>query len=296
MRVAHLIITYTSPLQTERMIRSMQHPDFDFYIHVDKKVDISSHLFLAGIPQVYLIDNRTDVVWAGYNTIKATIRSVEEILASGKKYDYIHLMSGQDYPIKPANQVHDFFVKHNGHEFLEFEHFDKWSDEAYPRIQQYHLTNYRFPGRYQFQWLMNKLLPSRVSPVQMEYFGSSMFWALTPMCLRYVIDFLKSNPKFQRFMHFTWGADEFLFQTLVLNSSFKTNVLNNNLLFLDRGKGEAHPNIITTAHYQAMLQSEKLFARKFDQSVDVSIMDMLDRHFVDSQAKPVQMRVAGAGH
>ena len=52
MRIAHLIITYTNPVQTERMIRRMQHPDFDFYIHLDKKVDIGPHLFLANIPQV----------------------------------------------------------------------------------------------------------------------------------------------------------------------------------------------------------------------------------------------------
>lgn len=292
MRVAHLIVTYTNPLQTERMIRAMQHPDFDFYIHVDKKVDISSHLFLESIPQVYLIRNRTDVVWAGYNTIKATIRSVQEILEFGKKYDYIHLMSGQDYPIKSATQIHDFFVQNNGKEFLEFEHFDKWSDEAYPRIQQYHLTNYKFPGRYQFQWLLNRLLPSRISPVEMEYFGSSMFWALTPLCLKYVIDFLGKNPKFQRFMRFTWGADEFLFQTLVLNSSFKKDVLNNNLLFLDRDKGAAHPNIMTTDHFTELVNSDKLFARKFDQAVDSVIMDKLDEYLA---APPVQKRVAGAG-
>jgi hypothetical protein len=295
MRIAHLIITYTNPLQTERMIRSMQHRDFDFYIHVDKKVDIASHLYLENIPQVYLISNRTDVIWAGYNTIKATIRSVQEILASGKKYDYIHLMSGQDYPIKTADYIHNFFVQQNGKEFLEFEHFDKWSDEAYPRIQQYHLTNYKFPGRYQFQWLLNKILPSRISPVEMEYFGSSMFWALTPQCLKYIIDFLNNNPKFQRFMRFTWGADEFLFQTLVLNSSFKKNVLNNNLLFLDRDKGEAHPNIITAAHFSALVQSEKLFARKFDQSVDTEIVDMLDDYLMVGHQQPIQKKVAGAG-
>jgi hypothetical protein len=274
------------------MIRAMQHPDFDFYIHVDKKVDIGSHLYLEKIPQVYLIRNRTDVVWAGYNTIKATIRSVQEILASARKYDYIHLMSGQDYPIKPAGHIHDFFVQNNGKEFLEFEHFDKWSDEAYPRIQQYHLTNYKFPGRYQFQWLLNRLLPSRISPVEMEYFGSSMFWALSPLCLKYVIDFLSKNPKFQRFMRFTWGADEFLFQTLVLNSSFKKDVLNNNLLFLDREKGAAHPNIITAAHFPELVNSDKLFARKFDQAIDTVIMDKLDHYLA---APPVQKMVVGAG-
>ena len=276
MRIAHLIITYTNPLQTERMIRSMQHPDFDFYIHVDKKIDIRPHLFLARIPQVYLIQDRIDVIWAGYNTIEAILRSVQEIFATGRQYDYVHLMSGQDYPIKPASAIHDFFVQNNGKEFMEFEHFDNWSAHAYTRIEQYHFTNYAFPGRYGLQKLINRLMPPRVSPLDLEYFGSSMFWALTPTCLHYVIDFIAANVKFRRFMRLTWGADEFLFQTLVLNSAFKNNVINDNLIYLDRGKGEAHPNIITTRHLPAITGSGKLFTRKVDLNTDPGVFDHID--------------------
>jgi Core-2/I-Branching enzyme len=284
MRIAHLIITYTNPLQTERMIRRMQHPDFDFYIHVDKKVDIGPHLFLAKIPQVYLIHDRVNVVWAGYNTVEATIRSVKEIFNTGRTYNYIHLMSGQDYPIKPPSYIHHFFSAHNGKEFLEFEHFNEWPAESYPRIRQYHLTNYNFPGRYYFQWLMNRFLPHRKSPLPMEYYGSSMFWALTTSCLKYIIDLIETNPKFKRFMQFTWGSDEFLFQTLVMNSSFKNNVENNNLLFLDREKGADHPNILTFRHLHKIFDSEKLFARKFDLGKDVIVLDNIDQYLEREQS------------
>ena len=278
MRVAHLIITYTNPLQTERMIRRMQHPDFDFYLHVDKKIDISAHLFLAKMPNVYLIKDRVNVIWAGYNTVEATLRSVKEIFQTGKQYDYIHLMSGQDYPIKSASGIHEFFSMNHGKEFIEFEHFDVWADESYPRIREYHLTNYNFPGRYYFQWAMNKFLPERKSPLPMEYYGSSMFWALTSKCLQYIIDLMEENNRFRRFMQLTWGSDEFIFQTLVMNSSFKKNVVNDNLLFLDRDKGAPHPNIITSSHLQKLLSSSKLFARKFDLSKDSMVMDKLDQH------------------
>ena len=278
MRIAHLIITYTSPSQTERMIRRMQHPGFDFYIHVDKKMDISSHHFLAKIPNVYLIKDRVNVVWAGYNTIEATLRSVKEIFNTGRNYEYVHLMSGQDYPIKSARDINDFFVANNGKEFLQFEHFDEWAAESYPRIREYHLTNYDFPGRYYFQWMMNKMLPVRKSPLPMEYYGSSMFWALTSSCLRYIIELIEKNARFRRFMRFTWGSDEFMFQTLVLNSSFKNNVVNDNLLFLDRDKGASHPNILTHSHLNKIMDSEKLFARKFDLGMDGIIMDNIDRY------------------
>jgi len=278
MRVAHLIITYTSPLQTERMIRRMQHPGFDFYIHVDKKMDINSHLFLAKIPNVYLIKDRVNVVWAGYKTVEATLRSVKEIFNTGRNYDYVHLMSGQDYPIKSAPYIHNFFEANKGKEFLLFEHFDEWAAESYPRIREYHFTNYNFPGRYYFQWMMNKVLPVRKSPLPMEYYGASMFWALTSNCLQYIIELMDKNGRFRRFMQFTWGSDEFIFQTLVLNSSFKTNVINDNLLFLDRVKGAPHPNILTSTHLKEILDSDKLFARKFDPGKDVVILDSIDRH------------------
>ncbi len=278
MRVAHLVITYTDPKQTERMIRRMQHPGFDFYIHVDKKMDISSHLFLAKIPNVFLIKDRVNVVWAGYKTVEATLHSVKEIFKTGKKYDYIHLMSGQDYPIKSAGRIHDFFAANKGSEFLQFEHFDEWASESYPRIREYHLTNYNFPGRYYFQWMMNKFLPVRKSPLPMEYYGSSMFWALTSECLHYIIDLIERNSKLRRFMQFTWGSDEFIFQTLVMNSSFKEHVINDNMLFLDRDKGAPHPNILTFSHLRKLIDSDKFFARKFDAAQDAIILDHLDKH------------------
>lgn len=261
----------------------MQHPDFDFYIHVDKKVDIGPHRFLASMPQVYLIRDRVDVIWGGYNTIEAELRSVQEIFDTNREYDYIHLMSGQDYPIKPASHIHDFFVQHRGKEFLEFEHFDEWAADAYTRIQQYHLTNYRFPGRYYFQWLLNRLLPSRVSPVALEYFGSSMFWALTPACLRYIMGFIRTNTRFRRFIRLTWGSDEFLFQTLVLNSSFQKNVVNSNLLYIDREPGAAHPNVITNRHLPDIAGSHKLFTRKVNMAAEPLVLDRIDELLVQAE-------------
>lgn len=284
MRVAHLIITYTNPRQTARMIRQMQHPGFDFYIHVDKKIDITPHLFLAQMPNVYLIQDRVKVIWAGYNTVEATLRSVKEIFNSGRTYDYIHLMSGQDYPIQPAADIYAFFCAHRGSEFLEFKHFDKWAAESYPRIREYHFTNYKFPGRYYFQWMLNKLLPARKSPLVMEYYGSSMFWAMSAGCLGYILDLLEKNLRFRRFMQFTWGSDEFIFQTLVMNSSYKANVVNDNLLYLERAYGASHPNILTSCRLDAIRQSGKLFARKFDMAADALILDKIDGYLEEGAA------------
>jgi hypothetical protein len=137
-------------------------------------------LFLTRLPNVYLIKNTTNVVWAGYDTVKAVLCSIQEILDSGRKYDYIHLMSGQDYPIKKPSQILNFFQQNAGKEFLRYENFDNWDGEGYERIHKYQLVNYSFPGRYFIEKLVNKWLPKRIPPQGIEFYGYSMFWALTP--------------------------------------------------------------------------------------------------------------------
>lgn len=289
MKVAHLILTYTDPLQTERMIRHMYHPDFDFYIHVDKKVDPSTHCFLSKIPQVYLIQNTTNVVWGGYDTVKAILRSSGEILASGRKYDYIHLMSGQDYPIKSATAIHHFFLQHAGKQFLRYEHFDDWDGEGYERIRKYHLTNFHFPGKYLLQKLLNKLLPERKLP-NMEFYGYSMFWALTPDCIEYVINYLSDNHSFRKFIELTWGSDEFVFQTIILNSPFCEQAVNDNLLYYQRPYRSPHPNMLTYKEFDEIIQSNQLFARKLSLAKDSLLFDMLDEYTKEGKTTTISLK------
>jgi hypothetical protein len=148
MKVAHLIITYTNPAQTARMIKRMQHPDFDFYIHVDAKFPIESHEEVAKIPNVYLIQNRVDVQWAAFSTIQAEFNGLQEILDSARTYDYISLMSGQDYPIKTAAQMQDFFEARKGKQLLKYRAFAGEWEEGMIRVNRYHLTDFRFKGQF----------------------------------------------------------------------------------------------------------------------------------------------------
>ena len=102
MRFAILIVTYTSPVQTLRFVNSLNNGSFDFYIHLDKKIDIETHRDLFNIPNVYFVEPRIDVKWAGFSTAEAALSGVRFIRASGREYGFINLVSGQDYHIKPA--------------------------------------------------------------------------------------------------------------------------------------------------------------------------------------------------
>jgi hypothetical protein len=45
-------------------------------------------------------------------------------------------------------------------------------------------------------------------------------------------------------MKFSWVADEFLFATIILNSPFRNNVINNNLLYYKRPYRSVHPHVL----------------------------------------------------
>jgi hypothetical protein len=281
MRTAHLILTYTDPKQTERMIRKMYHPDFDFYIHLDQKVDIKSHLYLSNLKNVYFIQNRIDVRWAGYNTVKAVFNSIREICDTGKKYNFINLLSGQDYPLKSANHLSDFFKKNKGKEFIAYRDIINDWKSAQNRYKKFHLTNFRFKGRvlygqYRLEKAINFFSRGRKIPYKFHPYGKSMFWMLSPEAALYVVNKVQGDKKLEKFFSYTWASDEFLFQTIIMNSEYRDRVVNNNYRYIDWSEKKPNPKVLNGSDFEKLKLTTMLFGRKFDVSKDSRIMDMLD--------------------
>src|ERR1700756_3681383 len=109
MRIAHLILTHKNPQQLERLIRVLDHPAFDFYIHVDKKDDQAPFAFLAQKKNVFFINDRVPVYWAGYGTIQAPLNGFAQMLP--KEYDYINVTSGQDFPLRSPDDIYHYIAQ-----------------------------------------------------------------------------------------------------------------------------------------------------------------------------------------
>jgi hypothetical protein len=277
MRTAHLILTYTDPKQTERMIRKMTHENFDFYIHVDKKFDIQPHLFLKEIPNVYFIDKRTDVKWAGFNTVLATFGSIREIVATGIKYDFINLLSGQDYPLISADAMGDFFKQNIGNEFISYRDIKNDWTEGQIRMDRYFLTNYNFKGKHTLEKLINFLMPVRKFPYNMHPYGKSMFWMLSPEAAMYVVEKVENDKKLYNFFLFCWGSDEFVFQTILMNSPYKERIVNKNYRYIDWSLGGANPKILDDSDFESIKESDMLFARKMSAIKSEKLFDLIDQ-------------------
>jgi len=282
MKVAHLIITYTNPAQTERMIKRMWHPDFDFYVHVDAKLPISSHDNLISIPNVYMIQNRVKVEWAAYSTIQSEFNGIQEILESKRGYDFISLLSGQGYPIKSPNQIKQFYKDREGKLLLKYRSFqDDWP-EGMERIKRYYLVDYQFKGQYFLEKLINRIFPKRKVLPNIHFYGSSMFWAISPAAAAYVLETVNKDARVKWFFKHTWAPDEFLFQTILLNSSFAPKVINENCHYYQHDPQTPNPKVLSIKDFNDIITSDRIYARKFNMNESPEIMDAIDQ-YIDQQ-------------
>lgn len=295
LKIAYIILAHKSPEQLARLIHQLNTKDVSFFIHIDKKVDGKIYhqivTKLKNFPNVSLI-KRFNSGWGSFDAVRATLEGIKSIVKTGIDFDYAIHLSGQDYPIKSNAQIKRFLEQNQGKEFLEYFPLpcSKWKGGGLRRLEYWHIRwkndDICIPEKREFKYAINTLLYScltlllpkkRKFPEGFALYGGSAWWCLTGECVRYIDDFVKQNPKFINRFNYTLMADEFFYQILVLNSPFKDKIINDHLRYLDWANiNSIHPRILETKDFEKIRESEKLFARKFDLTIDQVILDMID--------------------
>jgi hypothetical protein len=283
MRIAYLILVHKSPLQLERVLNALDHPAFDYFIHLDKKADLAPFVYLAKRDRVYFIQNNVKVFWGRYSLVQATLNGIVEVLEAGK-YDYVHVMSAQDFPIKPASFIYQYLLERRGTEFItcmrETDNHEWWKDAAL-HTWKYHFHNWRIPGKYRLEALANRLMAARLLPARKypidghEVVGHSQWFTITGASAAYMLKFLKEHPEVVRFFKYVWGADELIFSTVVYNSPFRDKI-EDNLVYVDWSEKTPNPKLLTSRDWPALMASDRLFARKFDIEKEEAIVSRLE--------------------
>jgi len=272
MKIAFLILAHKNPKQLQMLLNALQHPAFDFYIHLDKKTNAGSFNYLSSYKNVFFINKRAKIYWAAFGTIQATLNGFKEIPLSD--YAYVNVISAQDFPLKSANEIYEYILERKGIEFISCQSIeDEWP--VAPRVKKYHLINWRIPGKYRLGDFLTYILPERKFPFDYKIVGRANWFTLTTGAIHYSLDFLNKNPSVIRYFKYCWGADEFIFSTILYNSLFKEKIADN-LIYVDWSSGLAHPKILTIDDYEVLKASPKLFARKFDMETDSLILKKLE--------------------
>jgi hypothetical protein len=120
----------------------------------------------------------------------------------------------------------------------------------------------------------------RKFPAYVKPYGGSAKFSLTMNNVEYILDFLRKHPDYIKFHDFTLFPDEIFFQTILLNATYNriSNIVADDLCYQDWSEKGAHPTIFRKKDFGTIINSGKLFARKFDSTVDSEILNMIDEN------------------
>ena len=101
-RHAYLIAAHDNLFVLSTLMRMLDDPRNDLFVHVDKKskaFDAEQVTGLSHHSKVYLMP-RMRVYWGDYSQVESVLRLVETAL--GGPYSYFHVLSGSDLPLSPT--------------------------------------------------------------------------------------------------------------------------------------------------------------------------------------------------
>ena len=276
-----LIIAHNNFDVLEKLLRLLDDFRNDIFVHVDSKVDNFDFDYFKKIitKSTLIFTERIDVQWGGYSLVECKLLLLKSAIRTEEEYSYYHLLSGVDLPIKSNDYIHHFFNENDGKEFIGY--IKDFGDLS--RIKYYHLFNElgrKVDFNSKIKKFINKLLLllqklSKINRINnKEFFRGANWFSISNNLASFVVE---SEPVLKKIYAYTILSDECFLQTLVYNSDFYDKVFKRNehdtghMRLIDWHRGK--PYIYIKNDYNELMQSEMLFARKFDAKIDADIID-----------------------
>ena len=147
-RHAYLILAHKNFTQLRKLVELLDDSRNDIFIHVDAKAKFDKEEWKGSCRHSSLsfIEPRIHVNWGGVSIMRVELALLKAATEAGH-YDYYHLLSGMDLPIKDQDTIHAFFDAHEGTEFMNYWKFKKSTFSRFhyytifPEGAGYFLTN-----------------------------------------------------------------------------------------------------------------------------------------------------------
>lgn len=285
---AYMIIAHNQFELLERLILALDDERNDIYIHIDSKVKDFDFDYFKGLTKhskLTFTDERINITWGDFSQVKSEMVLLRTAVKGEDKqhpYEYYHLISGVDLPIKSNDEIHSFFAQHSGKEFIHYTD-SKSTVLAEGRLRYYHFFRNKRNTFYKFlsQLLLRvqKLLHvNRLKKSGTRVQKGANWFSITGSLAHYIVE---NMGKYEKMFRYSYCGDETFIQAIVENSGYKKNLFmpdcNNNhfacarLIDWERG----NPYVWRKEDYDYIKSSPCMFARKFDINIDREIIDML---------------------
>ncbi|NQX78336.1 beta-1,6-N-acetylglucosaminyltransferase [Gilvibacter sp.] len=280
-----ILITAFKDLQQLETISSCFDDRFALYVHIDKKTAVSPEILnkLQGLDNLVFISQKYKVNWGGLNHLKAILLLCEEAIQD-QSLSYFHLITGQDLPIKSADEFVAHFTSLGSKSYLE--NFTMpaacWNNGGWDRILLYNLYD-SLNAKKHMHWIQKLLSIQKRLGFKRSYskdlpplHGGSTYWSLHRSAVKEVVDYTLEKPALLKRMKHSFCSEEFYFQTILMNSDLKDSFdTDNKRYILWEEKHGSKPGILDLEDWPQIEQSDAFFARKMDWNHSANLIDRI---------------------
>jgi len=289
-QIAYLVLAHADPAHFEKLVNAIDYKA-RFFVHVDAKTNILDFKKLSLPKSLTFLEERVSVAWGSISMVDATLKLIESALKTQEEFSHLVLISGSDYPIKKSSFIYQTFVDNPEHQFIKYidmrqsSHYSKHVNQKWYKTPLFKTNNKTLKLiDKSIREIGNRLrLKNHWNKSIIPYFGSQ-WWALTPACAKYILNFVKNNPDFYAFNRYTFSPDEHFFHTIVGNSPY--NKMSDGVQeFRQRGTWRlANFHIIHTLlskwysiqDLDEIISSNRLFVRKLNSLVSNELVKSIN--------------------
>ena len=282
---AFLVMAHNNFNVLKSFISQIDAENHDIYIHINKRVKTfpRDELIACATKSKITFVERKVVKYCDYTMMDA-VKSLMKT-ATQTYHDYYHMVSGADMMLKTNNEFDNFFEENFGKEFVAFA--SEFSEDfvlyrnyfiALHRTK-YHYVNVAFIKIRRFLINLQKKFGLKVKPIHGYETKKGFDWySLTHNAVNYLLEI---EPVFKKTFYRAFCPTEFFAQTLLWNSKFKNNLYQLDskdqcaqcARYIDWERGR--PYTFRECDKEMLDNSEAMFARKFDENLDMKIVNYL---------------------
>lgn len=272
MKQAIVITAYKNFEQLKKLVDKLI-DSFNIYIHIDlksKSIQKSEIKYLEKIGCIVI--KRYSINWGGYNHLNAII-DLLEIAIKDESNGYFHIISGEDFPVRDSKCIIDYFEKNKNNIYMSVQKVSediKRIKYRYRYLFPTDIINYK--TRFgKLKWAITVALQKIVLFKRCnigkfnedEIYKGLVYISIYKEALEYVLNYIKSDKNYLNDLKTCFIAEEFFFQTIIMNSKYKDRVVYKNLRYVDwTQKNGSKPAILDEGDYDKIINGEYIFMRK----------------------------------
>ena len=290
MTVVYIVISHRNPEQVVRLVRVLREgPSARVLVRHDplgERLEGEEIEAAGGEP----VEDRIKSKWGGWPHLRLIVSCLREAVARHDP-DWVVLLSGQDYPLRPVADLEADLDPSRADARLgsvrqvETHRPAIGDDEFFLRCRYRHYARPRvfpssLPGPIRPLAYARELPPllgvRRIDRAPLALFASTDWLTLGRAGIRAVLAASENRRLTRHFRRVAVPSESFFASVLLADPSLI--VERDNRRFSAFVAGSPHPDTLTSDDYDRLLASGADFARKFDAARDPHVLDLLDEH------------------